>query len=352
MDLSEMKISVKNMVMVNDSLNAPILKLNIKLDQSSAVPSTNDLIIYVDKNSTATSERKTYNFSLKEKLNYLNSVTDEFVMEPVLEGNKVKVKCYVKRNIRNNAILAQEEIEELEFNPIVLFEGVNYISTNYSNAIIEVVYPKNNDLVNYFLNSTLFGIINYDKIFSLDDIYFKDCFTEVDGGINAKFNKVTMKCFDSVNNAFSMDCEGNLVVNTITTKQSSEVNTITLNDVYPVGSIYMSISATNPSTLFGGTWEQIQDKFLLACGTTYKAGATGGEATHTLTVNEIPAHSHRGSAGNFMSTSDKASPGTAQNFNSGSYKRYAMSYTANTGGSKAHNNMPPYLAIYVWKRIA
>ena len=264
----------------------------------------------------------------------------------------VKVKCYVKRSIGEDAILIKEEIEMLDLKPIVLFEGTNYISTNYSNAIIDIVYPKNNDLVNYFLNSTLFGIASSNKILSLDDIYFKDCFTKVDAGINAEFNKTTMKCFNSTNNAFSMDCEGNLVVNTITTKNESSVNSITLSDVYPIGSIYMSVNATNPSTLLGGSWEQIKDRFLLASGTTYKAGATGGAATHTLTVNEIPAHNHKAATGNFMSTSETASPGTVQNFNSGSYKRWAMSTTANTGGSKAHNNMPPYLTVYVWKRIA
>ena len=65
-----------------------------------------------------------------------------------------------------------------------------------------------------------------------------------------------------------------------------------LDNVYPVGSIYMSVNNTNPSTLFGGTWQQIQDRFLLAAGATYAAGATGGEATHTLTTDEMPAHSH------------------------------------------------------------
>lgn len=353
MDLSEMKVCAKNVVSVQDAINAPLLKLNIKLDQTTVAPNTSDLIIYVDKSATPTSNRKAYSFSLREKLKYLNNVTDEFVMEPVVEDERVKVRCYVKRCIGNDAILIDEEMEMLDLKTIVLFEGVNYISTNYSNAIIDVVYPKNNDLVNYFLNSTLFGIINSNKILSLDDIYFKDCFTEVDAGINAEFNKVTMKCFNSINNAFSMDCEGNLVVNTVTTKESMPTEEfLTFNDIYPVGSIYMSVNAVNPSTLFGGSWEQIKDRFLLAAGTTYKAGATGGAATHTLTVNEIPAHKHNAATENFMSTSESASPGTAQNFNSGSYKRWAMSTTANTGGSKAHNNMPPYLAVYIWKRIA
>lgn len=397
MDLSEMKVSAKNILMVNDSLNAPILKLNIKLDQSTVVPNTKDLIIYVDKKDTATNERKVYNFSLNEKLNYLNGVTDEFVMEPSLEENKVKVKCYIKRNIRNNAILAAEEIEYLEYNPITLFEGVNYISTNYSNAAIEIVYPKNNDLVNLFLNSTLFGIVNYDKIFSLDDIYFKDCFTEVDEGINAKFNKVTMKCFNSINNAFSMDCEGNLVVNTITTKESSEVNSITLSDVYPVGSIYMSVSATNPSTLFGGTWEQIKGYYLYAGseietgGSNATSAASGNTGSTVLTANHLPSHTHSipalsgtaASNGNHRHTLDgnasTVAGGTKYTRPRTAGQTGVVSYETTTTGAHTHtvttkasttgalgsgtghthtlNNhthtiTPPFYSVYVWKRIA
>ena len=63
--------------------------------------------------------------------------------------------------------------------------------------------------------------------------------------------------------------------------------------VYPVGAIYLSAVSTDPGVLFGfGTWEQIQDRFLLAAGSIYSAGATGGEAIHTLTVDEMPSHSH------------------------------------------------------------
>ena len=62
--------------------------------------------------------------------------------------------------------------------------------------------------------------------------------------------------------------------------------------IYPVGAIYMSMNSTEPSTLFGGTWEQIEGKFLLGCDSTYTAGSTGGEATHTLVQSEMPAHTH------------------------------------------------------------
>ena len=65
-----------------------------------------------------------------------------------------------------------------------------------------------------------------------------------------------------------------------------------LNLVYPVGSIYWSSNNTNPASLFGGTWTQIKDKFILAAGDSYTNGATGGAATVTLTVSNMPSHSH------------------------------------------------------------
>lgn len=61
---------------------------------------------------------------------------------------------------------------------------------------------------------------------------------------------------------------------------------------YPIGSIYQSTSSATPGSLFGGTWERIKDVFLLSAGDTYHAGSTGGEATHTLTISEMPAHAH------------------------------------------------------------
>ena len=65
-----------------------------------------------------------------------------------------------------------------------------------------------------------------------------------------------------------------------------------LNLVYPVGSIYWSSKNTNPGTLFGGTWVQIKDRFILTAGDYYSNGATGGAATVTLTVSNMPSHKH------------------------------------------------------------
>ena len=105
-----------------------------------------------------------------------------------------------------------------------------------------------------------------------------------------------------------------------------------LNLVYPIGSIYMSANLVSPATLFGGTWTQIKDTFLLAAGNTYAAGSTGGEAEHVLTVDEMPEHSHGLGYRN--------------------YKNMTTGGTLSIGGSQPHNNMPPYLTVYMWKRIA
>lgn len=130
---------------------------------------------------------------------------------------------------------------------------------------------------------------------------------------------------------------------------------------YPVGSIYMSVLNVNPTNYFGGEWEQIKDVFLLAGGDTYEVGSTGGEATHKLTVDEMPSHTHAFNKefshsaivmreGNGAGDSwDVYIRNSGANIN---YRRVMALYgNLDTGGSEEHNNMPPYLAIYVWKRI-
>lgn len=124
-----------------------------------------------------------------------------------------------------------------------------------------------------------------------------------------------------------------------------------LTHLHPVGSIYISVNDTDPAQYFGGTWERIQDTFLLAAGSTYAAGTTGGEATHRLTLGELPSISLNqitsvtGSEQNIKSASSGSTVPVVTNVT-------AQRSTANIGGSgTAHNNMPPYLAVYVWKRV-
>lgn len=120
-----------------------------------------------------------------------------------------------------------------------------------------------------------------------------------------------------------------------------------INLIYPVGSIYMNVNNINPASLFGGTWEQIKDRFLLACGDTYKNGETGGEATHTLTIAEIPPHFH-----SCKTYSGNNVDGKQWSFKSINNSSEGGISTDNVGGGQPHNNMPPYLAVFMWKRIS
>lgn len=114
-----------------------------------------------------------------------------------------------------------------------------------------------------------------------------------------------------------------------------------LESLYPVGSIYLSTNSTNPASKFGGTWEQIENRFLLGAGSNYTNGSTGGAATVTLTTSQMPAHTHT-FTGSSATTSSASHTHTVT----------AKGSNANTGGGGSHNNMPPYLVVYMWKRTA
>lgn len=129
-----------------------------------------------------------------------------------------------------------------------------------------------------------------------------------------------------------------------------------LDMVYPVGSIYLSVSGTDPQTLFGGTWARLEDVFLLAAGAKHAAGSTGGEESHILTEPEIAPHKHAMAYGPESSASSTGfaygiAAGSATNSAGG--RGYASNLgTFSAGGGQPHNNMPPYLAVYTWKRTA
>lgn len=206
-----------------------------------------------------------------------------------------------------------------------------------------------------------------------------------------------------------------------------------VNLIYPVGSIYMSVNEASPNTLFGGIWEQLKDKFLLGAGDTYTAGDTGGAASHTLTLDEMPSHSHSftgssvtsggisanhthtGTSGNPSANHSHSGPNHSHTYwtalyiaredghatwgdgvsggAQGAYGNYGMipqqstngggtgstgtvsawhthttttgnqsqghthTVTANgsignSGGGNSFGIMPPYLSVYMWKRVA
>lgn len=146
----------------------------------------------------------------------------------------------------------------------------------------------------------------------------------------------------------------NLGVNTLTEIQDAVINTI-----YPIGSIYTITGvATNPATILGvGTWVAFgEGRVLVGVGTgsvdangdslTIADAGTGGEVNHTLTEAEMPSHTHTlpsnasdTTSDNFVADSDGA--GTAR-----------TAITGSTGGDTAHNNISPFLGVYLWKRVS
>lgn len=148
-----------------------------------------------------------------------------------------------------------------------------------------------------------------------------------------------------------------------TLESGIQLGSISISDlllmVYPIGSIYITTSSVSPADTLGGTWERIKGKFIWGIDDDETAGITGGEKTHTLTVGEIPEHSHNPNQWNIVMSPGGNTGSLGQkdvtNGSMGPYKDFAsqQNYSSSaTGGGQAHNNMPPYYGAYVWRRTA
>lgn len=157
-----------------------------------------------------------------------------------------------------------------------------------------------------------------------------------------------------------------------------------LDKTYPVGSIYMSVNSTDPSTLFGGTWQRLKGRFLIGAGAVADtnsntnfgsleaekpnivSGETGGQYYHKLNIDEMPEHHHDTNDYTLVVNKNavhiKTNMGAKPVINDGEYtniipnikaaKNEDGNATGNAGGGQKHNNMPPYLAVFMWKRTA
>ena len=112
----------------------------------------------------------------------------------------------------------------------------------------------------------------------------------------------------------------------------------------------MSVNSTNPAQLFGGSWTQIQDRFLLGAGTEYTNGRIGGAATCQLTTDNLPKHTHP----QYVATDGGSISANMDYVGYSTSVRTATQgiSTGETGKGKAFNMLPPYLVVYMWKRTA
>lgn len=128
-----------------------------------------------------------------------------------------------------------------------------------------------------------------------------------------------------------------------------------VDQIYPVGSIYMSVNSADPSTLFGGTWERIQDTFLLAAGSSYSAGSTGGAAKKSH--DHIAPIGYEGSEAFGVVRIGEYEEGGKGKVSRSVDTQYSDNsldsdvWLCHTSATEI-STMPPYLAVYMWKRTA
>lgn len=157
----------------------------------------------------------------------------------------------------------------------------------------------------------------------------------------------------------------------------AELGKLLLDFTHPIGSYYWSADATNPATLFGGTWTAITGRFLMAASSTYGVGTTGGATSVALAAGHLPGHSHTvsgtaasagthrhsigcdydGAGGSVYATIHKSastSPGywAGATSSTGAHAHSVSGTASSSGAATAHENMPPYIVAYCWRRTA
>lgn len=130
--------------------------------------------------------------------------------------------------------------------------------------------------------------------------------------------------------------------------QLGESAWLTAQGAYPVGAVYLSVTEVDPSSLFGGTWERMGGRFLIGADSAYAAGSTGGEAARTPAADEMPGRNH---GIDDPDASGDATPHMAVRAQDG--KGHGGDVQAvYAGGGKSRDDMPPYMAVYMWQRVS
>ena len=163
-------------------------------------------------------------------------------------------------------------------------------------------------------------------------------------------NPATKKYVDDLTEVISLAVQDNTDNIAALSNQISNISSTIFDNIYPVGSIYMSVNNTNPANLFGGTWTQLKDRFLLGAGSTYTNGSTGGSATQRLSVANLPSHTHP----QYVATNGGS---TSANLDYNGWvsngKAVAQGIpTGATGQGTKFDIMPPYLVVYMWQRTS
>ena len=155
--------------------------------------------------------------------------------------------------------------------------------------------------------------------------------------------------------------DGSVTMDKLADTVKDAINNV-LKTIYKVGDYFITHNSESPASRFGGTWELLKDRFLIGAGGDYELLSTGGEKEHTLSVDELPEHTHFVFSEAYESPRvlNKTSLACSDSGDNGRYnyalttsdKEAHLGNSGKTGGGKAHNNMPPYKAVYIWVKIS
>ena len=263
-----------------------------------------------------------------------------------------------------NSKLTGDYFEEIEFkvNNGKMISGNKELSFNGKVPVGDsyVKIKSNGDIAINITDGEFYAVKDYDEIgasigTSEDTALLREELAKKIAELEKKVNSNTTNI---ENNTLS--------INNSKQELESKINS-NFDKVYPVGSIYISTSSANPSTIYGGTWERYgQGKTLVGLNeseTEFNTiNKTGGEKTHTLTINEMPSHNHdfRYSTDNAV-TFYNAGVGKDGTYTGDNYLGFSNSVSlfasyvvvlSNTGSSQPHNNLQPYITVYMWKRVS
>jgi len=225
---------------------------------------------------------------------------------------------------------------------------------------------ENAEMLTIDITDTIEGVANGINAETFGGLLPSDYVDQIKFNNNIDIINTSIQSFktDVANNYLLKNEANNYLPKNGTSVNSEKLNNYDISEImlmlYPVGSIYISTVSTNPSTLFGGTWEQLKERFLLGAGDSYMVNDTGGEATHKLTEEELPYHKHQllgyafswgDGAGNINIANAVAQAG-ASSGNRLYTNQGQWNSTGYVGSNVEHNNMPPYLVVYMWKRVA
>lgn len=254
--------------------------------------------------------------------------------------------------------------------------GMNiYQCINQLQGYIELVIKAVNDVVvqwNEIIDKQIKDAINATKQATTEQFNIEwaknkaQLDVEIKGMVQDQFkidwqereNAINLKITGVSNDLSNFKTETDTRFTTTKEELTSLINTTInnkINSIYPIGSVYISLTETNPGTYLKGTWEQFgQGRTLIGVGTgndgtntqEFEFNTTGGEYKHKLVIDEIPSHAHRYYSPIIQEVTPSSNTSTYGNYN----KDYKVD-SDSVGGDGYHNNVQPYITVYFWKRV-